>query len=235
MLESDNIDENYAYYYDKFIKIIFCKKTKYINCTQILIDLKYSKTEIKSKGITAWKSHNKNAKEMFTRLAVDNNMEEENCKFSVKNHRIEYVRGTYLHPNLVSHYLSWVSPEIGLYVSKIISRYISKEQIEHSEEINTIKRCITKKKKNVFIYVFTTNEEDVYKIGYTHNIKQRMESLQVIMTIDIKCLYFVESNIGIELEKLVHKELLENKLSNRNELFRVDLQLAIYTINRLNK
>jgi hypothetical protein len=233
MLESDNIDENYAYYYDKFIKIIFCKKTKYINCTQILIDLKYSKTEIKSKGITAWRRI-KSAKEIFTRLAADNNMKEENCKFHISNHKYKIVKGSYLHPNLVSHYLSWVSPEIGLYVSKIISRYISKEQIEHSEEINTIKRCITKKKKNVFIYVFTTNEEDVYKIGYTHNIKQRMESLQVIMTIDIKCLYFVESNIGIELEKLVHKELWENKLSNRNELFRVNLQLAIDTINRLN-
>jgi len=117
----EDINEEFAWgQYGQLAKVVIHKGDTYVNCTQILIDLDYSKTEIKIKSLYEWNRHNKSAKEMFTRLAADNNMEEKNCKFSVKNHRIEHIRGTYLHPDLVPHYLSWVSPEIGLYVGKIV-------------------------------------------------------------------------------------------------------------------
>jgi hypothetical protein len=140
----EDINQEFAWgQYGQLAKVVIHKGDTYVNCTQILKNLNYDEKQLNEKTISRWKNRNISAKEMFIRLAADNNIEEENCKFHISNHKYKMVKGSYLHPDLVPHYLSWVSPEIGLYVGKIVSKFLSREQLEtinkQKQEIGQLK------------------------------------------------------------------------------------------------
>jgi hypothetical protein len=102
------------------------------------------------------------------------------------------------------------------------------------QNINEIYNNMNTESKDIYIYLITTDINGVYKIGWSYNVKNRIVSLQSICINDIKIIYTVKSNIGVLLETLTHKELDEYRIPNRKELFKVNTELAIKTINRIN-
>lgn len=46
-----------------------------------------------------------------------------------------YTRGTYIHPELVPHVVSWISPKFAIKVSKIVNEFITKEAIDKKDKL----------------------------------------------------------------------------------------------------
>jgi len=85
---------------------------------------------------------------------------------------------------------------------------------------------MSNKIKTGYIYVFTTDISDVYKIGRTINIALRKSSANTMLLNDIQILYQIKTYCPAIAEKHVHKMLYEFRVSNR-ELFKTDLNRII--------
>jgi len=120
----ENINSEYGYgMYGEF-RVIIRKKDGYINVTKLC--------ELGEKSFFNWKQ-NKNAKELVDHLASSLGIPRDGIitqPEGLPNH----LRGTYLHPDLVPHVASWVSPKFGIKVSRIINGYIVMEYRIHLKE-----------------------------------------------------------------------------------------------------
>jgi hypothetical protein len=135
----DHIDDKYAYgMYGKF-KVLIMKKNTYINATKLCKEF--------NKSLKNW-SQNKNNKELIDE--VDNEIPVAGIPATGSNPSIILVNGgnnpnicgTYVHQLLIPHIASWISPQFGIQVSKIVNNFITDEyitRIKNAERVLALK------------------------------------------------------------------------------------------------
>ena len=115
----EDINDDYGYGKYGGFEVILNKKTGYINATKLCKD--------GGKELSEWKrfNHSKKFIDYLSSLGYPKEL-------IVKNMSGDYItRGTYVHPKLIPHIASWVSPEFALKVSDIVEEYIIKEYRDH--------------------------------------------------------------------------------------------------------
>lgn len=110
-----NIDENYGYGKYGDFEIIMNINTGSINATKLCKD--------GGKEFSEWKrfNHSKKFIDYLGSLGYPKDLIIQIT--NVPNH----LKGTYVHPDLIPHIASWVSPEFAYKVSKIVNEHIIKE------------------------------------------------------------------------------------------------------------
>jgi uncharacterized protein YoxC len=112
----EDINEEYAYGAYLNFRVVIRKKDRYVNATKLCA--------LGSKRMDHW-MENKQAKELM-----------EVCQKSfpgksgtdvtetIRGGNDQRITGTYVHPNLVPHIASWISPEFGIKISYIVNNFI---------------------------------------------------------------------------------------------------------------
>lgn len=93
---------------------------------------------------------------------------------------------------------------------------------------------ITNKSLFGYVYIISTDFNNIYKIGRTNNIFKRIKSLQTNCVTNLKILNYYETIDCISLEFIIHK-ILEKYRINKREHFCVNLNIinmVIYLSNR---
>jgi hypothetical protein len=157
----DHIDDKYAYgNYGEF-KVIIMKKNTYINATKLCKEY--------GKEFKHW-NENKNNKELIDEVnkeiswMVGNPTVQENKSFIIiKGGKNYNICGTYVHSLLIPHIASWISPQFGIKVSKIVNNFITDEyKLKIKEKDNKI---ITLEEK--LDTIISTNKELLNKNDLT--------------------------------------------------------------------
>ena len=134
---------------------------------------------------------------------------------------IDTIKGTYIHSELFPHIAEWCGIDIHNY--DVVHKCQSLK--------NRIKR--QKVSKTGFIYVlsapmFSYYGANVYKVGYTENLKQRMKGYIGIP--ERKYVYTKEVD-SINDEQKTHALLRPFRLFDNHELFDAPLEVIIESIN----
>jgi len=106
---------------------IYLDKYYFINCSKILRDTKSNK---KISGWTRGKFAKALMKEIAKSLGVfatDLIVVYDNCHND--------LRGSYCHPDLIPHLISWISPKFAHKVSKIVNEFMIREKLREKDEI----------------------------------------------------------------------------------------------------
>ena len=136
----NHINEKYAYGTYGDFKVIMMKKNSYINATKLCSEF--------NKQLKHW-LENKNGKDLIdevkkeinqTKLLtvanpavnnfddIDTNNKEIEPIVTIKGGgKITQIRGTYVHPLLIPHIASWISPVFAIKVSKIVNEFLITE------------------------------------------------------------------------------------------------------------
>lgn len=94
------------------LNILMCKQDGYINVPKLC--------ELGGKRFKHW-LENKSSKELMSEFETQTGLMAKYQPFGIPNE----LRGTYLHPDLIPHVASWVSPSFAIFVSKIIREWKS--------------------------------------------------------------------------------------------------------------
>ena len=85
--------------------------------------------------------------------------------------------------------------------------------------------------KSAGVYVVNINETNKYKIGFTKNLKARLQAFRTAIPFKLNLIHYVETKHYVSLEKLIHSqfknyrrkgewfELNENELAELEEVF----------------
>jgi hypothetical protein len=122
----ESIDNQYewGYYFD--IKVLIMTQNRYINATKMCQD--------GGKRYDNWLK-NQGSKELINEFesAAINVGDGNNLTILIVGGNNPEYRGTYAHPDLITHIASWVSAKLALKVSKIVNEYLLKEEkIKHA-------------------------------------------------------------------------------------------------------
>jgi hypothetical protein len=120
----EDIDENFSYGNYADFKVIVMKKNGYINAPKMCAFIR--EQEGITKKFCDWGSNKeaialKQAVSRTRQISVD-----ETC-IIIGNTFANHIRGTYVHPTLVPHIASWMSPDFGVKVSDIINEFLIKQ------------------------------------------------------------------------------------------------------------
>lgn len=92
------------------------------------------------------------------------------------------------------------------------------------EEINNIKyKKYEEIEKTSYIYVFSTDKQNIYKIGRSKDIIKRKNTIQTSCVDDITILYYYKTNNNILLENIIHEILTEYRCKSNREHFNCNL------------
>jgi hypothetical protein len=122
----EHIDDKYAYGKYGDFKVIIMKENCYINATKLCKEY--------GKELSNW-LRNANSKELIEEtekeISVLHIRRTENNKsfITVKGGNNQNICGTYVHELLIPHIASWISPQFGIKVSKIVNNFLKNEYI----------------------------------------------------------------------------------------------------------
>jgi hypothetical protein len=127
----DYINTDYAYGKYGDFTVIMMTSNRYINatklCKQYGKEFKHWKENIGNKQLI---------EEVNKEITPDGYPTSTNKSFIIKNDEKNELRGTYVHELLIPHIASWISPQFGIKVSKIVNSYIINEYITELKEKN---------------------------------------------------------------------------------------------------
>ena len=91
-------------------------------------------------------------------------------------------------------------------------------------QLNSIKNIKYKEiTKNKFIYIFSTDINNIYKVGRAKNVSNRKKNLQTANIKDIQELYSYNTHDDILLESIVHNILDKYRVNHNREHFDCNL------------
>jgi hypothetical protein len=139
-LITKNIDEKYAFAKYGNIEVVIMKSNGYINASKLCT--------LGGKRFVNW-IRLENAQELIKEVENEINTEVSDLRLrlspviSIKGGNDQSLTGSYVHPDLVVHVASWLSPKFAIMVSKIVNNYIisefeRKKMIELGEKDNII-------------------------------------------------------------------------------------------------
>lgn len=175
----ESINDKFGYGEYLGFKVIIMKENGYINATRMCNDI--SEIIKKDKAFRYWKKI-ESAKELIEE--VENNIKAAggiltSAIISVGSQGIQelqYLQGSYVHPDIIVHIASWASPKIAIKVSKIINGQIiseyekqiqekEEELVLRGEELKRYKNYLNSMKEYILIYHEPTAADDVYYIS----------------------------------------------------------------------
>ena len=123
-LEYEKIDNVYSKAKYAGFDVIMNMETGYINATKLCADGgKLMKNWVRNDG-------NKELVEFFEKNQINN----EPVLINVTNYGV--LRGTYVHPKLIPHIASWVSPEFAYKVSEIVNNFLIREKEDEIRKLS---------------------------------------------------------------------------------------------------
>ena len=200
------------------IRVIEDTETGYINATKMC--LMYCKTRNgEPKQFKQWKRQ-PSTHCLIELLQKPEDMLAPNLMFNIENSIIN-IRGTYVHRDLVPHIVLWCGITI---TDPEILEVCIKQQ-------NQVKK--QKVPNEGFVYIlsapmFSYYGDNVYKIGYTENLKRRMKQF---IAIPERHYVYTKAVVSIDTEQKVHALLKPFRLFENEELFDVPLDIIIESID----
>lgn len=126
------INENYSLGKYGDFNVIIMKSNGYINATKLCSDA-VTKSG-KQKTFRHWKK-NTGAKELMEEASDVNKFSIDDISIVIAGGNLPEIRGTYVHPDLIPHIVSWVSPKFAVRASKIINKYFLRKAVKEQEKI----------------------------------------------------------------------------------------------------
>ena len=120
-LEYEKINDVYSKAKYAGFDVIMNMETGYINATKLCAD--------GGKQMKNWIRNdcNKELIEYFDKITDGSNLSRH--KYEVRNGtKCNNINGTYVHPDLIPHIASWVSPAFAYKVSKIVNNFLIREK-----------------------------------------------------------------------------------------------------------
>lgn len=117
---------NIAYFGDDLISLAFWNDDDYVNATS-LSQLYYERT--KKKKLPASWLRLKEAKEYINYVSDQTGIPADKLYRTVQGGNLKDEQGTFLHPDLVIPFASWLSPEFSYRVTKIVQQRIFEESV----------------------------------------------------------------------------------------------------------
>lgn len=157
----EHINDKYAYGAYGDFKVIMMKKNSYINAAKLCDEnnkqfCHWSRNENSKMLINEVKKeiNQSNFSILHKRIAekngdINTNNEEIEPIVTIKggNKRLQLITGTYVHPLLIPHIASWISPIFAVKVSKIVNEFIIKEY--KNKLLENEKKLIKKEQENL--------------------------------------------------------------------------------------
>ena len=133
-LAYENIDDTFSKARYGDFEVIINTKTGYINATKLCAD--------GGKILKNW-TRNDFAKELVVCLE-SHGLNIEPVTMTVSGGQNTTIRGTYVHPDLIPHIASWVSPKFAIKVSKIVNDFLIREREEEIRRLTGEKSELVK-------------------------------------------------------------------------------------------
>ena len=158
-----DINDNFAYGIYLHFNVIIMKSNGYINATKLC-------KHVEGKDYKEWRRY-KNAQELIKELensvSVNSRPPEIEC-FNIENN----IKGIYVHPDLIPHIASYMSPKYAIMISKIVNEYA----INHFKTIMEIKdKSIKKAQKEIHdLDEALENKSDNYVVAPANEKKQHV-------------------------------------------------------------
>ena len=118
-LEYEKIDDVYSKAKYAGFDVIMNMESGYINATKLCSD--------GGKLMKNWLQNNGN-KELISYFEEFHRLESKRMTITVTGGQNTLLRGTYVHPDLIPHIASWVSPAFAYKVSKIVNNFLIREK-----------------------------------------------------------------------------------------------------------
>jgi hypothetical protein len=75
---------------------------------------------------------------------------------------------------------------------------------------------------------------DVYKIGYTKDLYERMQTFNTCaIPIPFKCEFYIYVENGLTTEQTIHKLLNQNRINKKREFFKVSIDVIRETFKNI--
>src|SRR5271154_666725 len=126
-----DINDDYGWGKYGDFKVIIMNENGYINATKICHDAKTKNG--KRKEFRHWKEST-NANLIMEEISIVVGARTDDLLIPITGGQIVVIRGTYAHPDLIPHIVSWASPSFAVRVSKIINKYFIKKAIKEKEK-----------------------------------------------------------------------------------------------------
>ena len=208
----EHINEKYAYGAYGDFKVIMMKKNSYINATKLCSE--------HNKQLKHW-LENKNGKDLIDEVKKDINHSksstvaypavEKNGDMNTNNEEIEpiitikggnkklqLITGTYVHPLLIPHIASWISPVFAIKVSKIVNEFLITEY--KNKLLEKDKKLMEKENENLSLM----NKMDLMLKKMDEQTKQMKEETRELKEQNNK-----------QMDKLSELQITVNKISNK--------------------
>ena len=138
-----NINENYSVGKYGDFRVIIMRENGYINATKLCADAMIN-NNIK-KEFKEWLK-NDNSKMLIKEISLSTNIPSNKLVKTLRN-ASDGIKGTYVHPDLIPHIVSWASPQFAMKISEIVNKYLIKKAL------NEIHLCKPKPQKDDAIII----------------------------------------------------------------------------------
>lgn len=116
----NDIDDNYSYAKYSGFKVIMMKQNGYINCTKMC---QYISTVTDSKKPFKNWINTTIAKELLDEISLTTDISVVDLMIVITGGRVPKIRGTYVHPLLVTHIAYWCGPRFAIKISMWIEEW----------------------------------------------------------------------------------------------------------------
>ena len=120
------INDDFSYGNYGVFQVIIKNDNGFMNATKLCKD--------GGKEFRNWKA-NANAKELISAVSSSARIPADGILQTITGGKNVVIRGTYVHPDLIPHIASWVSPEFAIKVSKIVNEYFIKKASEEKDKL----------------------------------------------------------------------------------------------------
>lgn len=134
------IDSRYGYSMVSECKIIVCKQTKYINATKLCQEISDSSGSKKPFG--NW-IINASSKKILNKTSIWTGINESDLMFNINGGKNFEIRGTYVHPLLITPIISWISPEFSVEISIWIDEWKNYSRKNSNKYWNAVNNIVT--------------------------------------------------------------------------------------------
>ena len=183
-VKMENINEDYAWAKYGNFKVIIMKKNGYINATKFCgeaITKNGNKKELKH-----WKT-NTDSKVIMDEISKEVGIPYEQLSITVTGGKLTIIRGTYVHPMLITPIANWISPKfaikLGIWIEEW-KNYSEENYFEYYEELANLEAsgnsCKEFTIKNILKKKYKGETEVPTEMGY-------IDLLTDDLLIEIKC------------------------------------------------
>jgi hypothetical protein len=170
----EHIDDKYAYGKYSDFTVIIMKEKRYINATKLCKEY--------NKELSNWKQ-NKGSLELIEEVEKEitahgyPRAETETKTFIIinganNNQKNKLISGTYVHELLIPHIASWISPQFGIKVSKIVNNFLITEYIK---TLNQKDNIIKERDNKIEELIKLMKESDMKAEKRTRKIIDKLE------------------------------------------------------------